>query len=103
MIYYYNSFENGKRRVIKYDENISGPAQVYNSSTVFLYHRSVITSAIYNSEAEALKAWGEWSVKPVIMPDGEETIPAYFFGHGNIYNVFIPWTCVRGELWPGEY
>lgn len=36
MIYYYNSFENGKRRVIKYDKNISGPAQVYNNHTVFL-------------------------------------------------------------------
>lgn len=54
------------------------------------------------ANAEALKAWGEWSVKPVIMPDGEEVIPAYFFGHENIYNVFIPWACVQGEKWPGE-
>lgn len=45
---------------------------------------------------------GEWSVKSVIMPDGEEIIPAYFFGYGNIYNIFIPWTCVQSEKWPGE-
>lgn len=87
-INYYNPAED-KRYVLAYDEGKHGKAQVVNGHTVFLYHRSIIVDAVYNTEAEALKAWGEWSVKPVIMPDGEETIPAYFFGHGNIYNVFI--------------
>ena len=91
MLYYinYNPAEN-KRYVLPYDEEKFGKAQVVNDHTVFLYHRSIIVNAIYNTGAEALKAWGKWSIKPVIMPDGKEIIPAYFFGHGNIYNVFIP-------------
>lgn len=103
MLYYinYNPAE-GKRYVLTYNEEKHGKAQVINNHTVFLYHRSIIVDAVYNTEAEALKAWGEWSAKPVIMPDGEEIIPAYFFGHGNIYNIFIPWACVQGEKWPGE-
>ena len=103
MIYYYNSFENGKRRVIKYDEDISGPVQVYNSYTVFLYHRSVITSAIYNSEVEALASWGKYSRKPVIMPDGSEVVPVRYFNESLFDDIFIPYSMVRGELWPGEY
>lgn len=103
MLYYinYNPAEN-KRYVLAYVEEKYGKAQVVNDHTVFLYHRSIIVNAVYNTEAEALKACGEWSVKPVIMPNGEEIIPAYFFGHGNIYNVFIPWACVQSEKWPGE-
>ena len=103
MLYYinYNPAE-GKRYVLAYDEEKCGKAQIVNDHTVFLYHRSIIINAVYNTEAEALKAWGEWSVKPVILPDGEEINPAYFFGHGNIYNVFISWAYVRGEKWPGE-
>ena len=92
MLYYlnYNPAED-KRYVLAYDEEKHGKAQVVNGHTVFLYHRSIIVDAVYNTEAEALKAWGGWSTKPVVMPDGEEIIPAYFFGHGNIYNIFIPW------------
>lgn len=103
MLYYtnYSPAEN-KRYVLAYDEEKHGKAQVINDYTVFLYHRSIVVNVVYNTEAEALKSWGEWSVKPVIMPNGEEIIPAYFFGHGNIYNVFIPWACVQNEKWPGE-
>ena len=103
MLYYinYNPAEDN-RYVLTYDEEKYGKAQVINDHTVFLFHRSIIVSAVYNTEVEAMKALGEWSIKPVTMPDGEEIIPAYFFGHGNIYNVFIPWACVQGEKWPGE-
>lgn len=103
MLYYinYNPAED-KRYVLAYDEEKHGKAQVVNGHTVFLYHHSIIVDAVYNTEAEALKAWGKYSAKPVIMPDGEEIIPAYFFGHGNIYNIFISWACVQGEKWPGE-
>lgn len=103
MLYYndYNPAEE-KRYVIAYDEEKHGKAQVINDHTVFLYHRSIIVNAVYNTEAEALKAWGEYSEKPVIMSNGEEIIPAYLFGHENIYDVFIPWACVQGEKWPGE-
>lgn len=103
MLYYinYNPAE-GKRYVLPYDEEKHGKAQVINDHTVFLFHRSIIVNTVFNTEVEALKAWGEYSTKPVTMPDGEEVIPAYFFGHGNIYNIFIPWTYVQGEKWPGE-
>ena len=103
MLYYinYNPAED-KRYVLTYDEEKYGKAQVVNDHTVFLFHRSIIVSAVYNTEVEAMKALGEWSIKPVTMPDGEEIIPAYFFGHGNIDNIFIPWACVQGEKWPGE-
>lgn len=60
MLYYlnYNPAED-KRYVLAYDEEKHGKAQVVDDHTVFLYHRSI-------------KAWGEYSVKPVIMPDGTE-------------------------------
>ncbi len=103
MIYYYNSFENGRRYVIKYDENISGPAQVYNNYTVFLYHRSVITSVIYNSEIEALEGWGKYSRISVIMPDGSEVVPVRYFNASLFEDIFIPYNMICGELWPGEY
>ncbi len=103
MLYYtnYNPVED-KRYVLAYDEEKHGKAQIINNHTVFLYHHSIIVNAIYNTEVEALKSWGEYSKKPVIMPDKTEEIPAYFFGHGNIYNIFIPWTDIQGEKWPGE-
>lgn len=104
MLYYtnYDPAEN-KRYVLAYDEEKHGKAQVINDHTVFLFHRSIIVNAVYNTEIEALKSWGEYSAKPVIMSDGKnEEIPAYFFNHGNIYNVFISWACVQGEKWPGE-
>ena len=100
---YYGEYSNGRRYVRAYDEEKHGKAQIVNDHTVFLYHRSIITNAIYNTEAEALKAWGEWSVKPVIMPDGREVTPAQYFGNDTAADVFIPWDMVRGELWPGEY
>ena len=80
MLYYinYNPAE-GKRYVLAYDEERHGKAQVINDHTVFLYHRSKIVNAVFNTKAEALKAWGEYSEKPVIMPDGREEIPAHFF------------------------
>lgn len=103
MLYFnsYNSAEH-KRYVLAYDEKEYGKAKIVNDHTVLLYHNSIIVSAVYKTEAEALKAWGEWNIKPVIMPDGKKVIPAYFFGHKIIYDVFIPWACVRGEKWPGE-
>ena len=72
MLYYlnYNPAED-KRYVLAYDEEKHGKAQVFDDHTVFLYHRAIIADAVYNTEAEALKAWGEYSVKPVSMPDGK--------------------------------
>ena len=99
---YYNEY-SGRRYVRAYDEEKHGKAQVVDDHTVFLYHRAIITNAIYNTEAEALQAWGKYSRIPVIMPDGAEAIPAQYFDTDTPESVFIPWNMVRGELWPGEY
>ena len=105
MIYYYNSFENGKRRVIKYDEDISGKVRYCKtgmSERYFLYHNAGSVGAIFNSLDEAIKAWGEYKTYEIILPDGTMTTPARYFNK-NINDVFIPYSMVRGELWPGEY
>ena len=57
----------------------------------------------YDEEKAALTSWGKYSRIPVIMPDGEEAIPAQYFGTDTPESIFIPWGIVRGELWPGEY
>lgn len=101
MIYYYNSFENGKRRVIKYDENISGKVR-HCGKRILLYHNAVSVAEIFNSLDEAIKAWGEYKTYEIMLPDGTMTTPAKHFNK-NINDVFIPYSMVRGELWPGEY
>lgn len=92
------------RSVLSYDEKKHGVPRVVSPDTVFLYHGSLITSRVYDSEAEALAmAWGKYSNKPVIMPDGNEITPARYFGVNRIEDVFIPWSDVKDERWPGEY
>ena len=59
MIYYYNSFGNGKRRVIKYDENISGNIRRCGKR-ILLYHNAVSVAEIFASLDDAIKAWGEY-------------------------------------------
>ena len=105
MIYYYNSFENGKRRIIKYDEDINGKVRYCKtgmSERYFLYHNASSIGAIFKSLDEAIKAWGEYKTYEIILPDGTITTPAKYFNK-NIDDVFIPYSMVRGELWPGEY
>ena len=62
-------------------------------------------TAIYETEEEALRMCGEWSRKPVKMPDGRTVIPVEYFhpDYLDIESVFIPWSAVQGERWPGEY
>ena len=95
--------ETDTRRVLSYDEKKHGVPRVVSPDTVFLYHNSLITSRVYNSEADALMSWGKYSNKPVVMPDGSETTPARYFGVDRIEDIFIPWSDVKGERWPGEY
>lgn len=101
MIYYYNSFENGKRRIIKYDENISGNIR-HCGKRIFLYHNAVSVVEIFNSLDEAIKAWGAYKTYEIILPDGTITTLARYFNK-NINDVFIPYSMVRGEVWPGKY
>lgn len=101
---YYGEYLNGRRYVRAYDEEKHGSPRIAGKSA-FLYHGSVIVSKenIFNTEEAALASWGKYSNKPVIMPDGGEVTPARYFGNNAASDVFIPWSMVRGELWPGEY
>lgn len=91
------------RSVLSYDEKKHGMPRVVSPDLTFLYHGSLITSRVYNSAEDALLSWGKYSNKPVIMPDGIETTPARYFGVERIEDIFIPWSDVKGERWPGEY
>ena len=104
-MFYYADYipETDTRSVLSYDAQKHGAPRVVSPDTVFLYHNSLITSRVYNSEEDALLSWGKYSNKPVIMPDGNEITPARYFGVDRIEDVFIPWNDVKGERWPGEY
>ena len=101
---YYAEYANGRRYVRAYDEEKHGAPRIAGKSA-FLYRGSIIVNAdnIFTTEEAALASWGKYSNKPVIMPNGHEVIPAQHFGNDTLESVFIPWSMVRGELWPGEY
>ncbi len=99
MTYYYNSFENGKRRIIKYDENISGNIRRCGKR-IFLYHNVISITEILNSVDEAIKAWGVYKTYEIILPDGTITTPARYFNK-NINDVFISYSMVRGGAMAG--
>ena len=101
MVYYYNSFENGKRRVIKYDEDISGNIKRCGKR-IFLYHNAISIAEIFNSLHEAIKAWGEYKTCEIILPDSTITTPSKYINK-NIDDVVRAYSMVSGELWPGEY
>lgn len=72
--------------------------------SAFIYHSSIHVNGLYETEEEALRMCGEWSRRKVKMPDGSTIIPVeYFHPEYALESVFIPWSAVRGELWPGEY
>ena len=92
------------RSVLSYDEKKHGMPRVVSPDLTFLYHGTLCTRRVYNSESDALAtAYGKYSNKPVVMSDGSETTPARYFGVERIEDVFIPWSDVKGERWPGEY
>ena len=101
---YYGEYSNGRRYVHAYDEKKHGTPRIVGN-IVFLYHNTICGSAdgMFSTEEAALASWGKYSNRPVIMPDGREVTPARYFGNDTIADVFIPWSMVRGELWPGEY
>ena len=105
-MFYYTDYNpaTDTRSVLSYDEKKHGMPRVVSPDLTFLYRGSLITSSVYNSEADALAtAWGKYSNKTVIMPDGNKTTPARYFGVDRIEDIFIPWSDVKGERWPGEY
>ena len=100
---FYGKYENGKRYICAYDEEKHGMPRVVSPDMTFLYRGSLITSSVYNSLEDAILSLGKYSNKPVVMPDGSKTTPARYFGVDRIEDVFIPWSDVKGERWPGEY
>ena len=103
-MFYYAEYENGRRYVRAYDEEKHGVPRIAEKSA-FLYRGAVSVSAenIFTTAEAALASWGKYCKSPVVMPDGGEVIPAQYFGNDTPESVFIPWSMVRGELWPGEY
>ena len=101
---YYGEYLNGRRYVRAYDEEKHGTPRIVGD-TAFIYHNMICRNAydIFSTEEAALASWGKYSNKPVIMPDGREVTPARYFGNDTPESIFIPWSMVRGELWPGEY
>lgn len=97
---YITEFSNGKNYIRAYDENKNGLRQV--GKIFFLYYNAVVCRAVYNTEAEAVASYGRYSTRKIILPDGTETTPARYFDMPDTSNVFVPWSCVRRELWPGE-
>ena len=68
------------RSVLSYDEKKHGMPRVVSPDMTFLYNGSLCTRRVYDSEAEALAvAWGKYSDKPVVMPDGSKITPAHYF------------------------
>jgi len=102
-MFYYCEYANGTRYVRAHDEKKHGAPRVVSPDLTFLFHGAVSTCRVYSTEMEALEAWGKYSNKPVIMPDGNTVTPARYFGVKRIEDIFIPWSDVKGERWPGEY
>jgi|GEM_PF-3346968 hypothetical protein len=102
---YYASYkpETGKTHIIAYDEAKRGAPRIVNDHTTFLYHNSIIVSRVYNTVADALLgSLGKYSNRPVILPDGRQTTPNRFFGTARPEDVFVPWSDVKCERWPGD-
>lgn len=104
-MFYYTDYipATDTRRVLSYDEQKHGEPRVISPNTAFLFHGAISTCRVYSTESDALAAWGKHSNKPVVMPDGSTITPAHYFGLERIEDIFIPWSDVKGERWPGEY
>ena len=104
-MFYYTDYipATDTRRVIAYDAQKYGTPRIVSPDRTFLYHGAISVCRVYDTESDALAAWGKHSNKPVVMPDGTTTTPARYFGNERAADVFIPWSDVKGERWPGEY
>ena len=100
---FYGKYENGQRYICAYDEEKHGAPRVVSNDLTFIYRNSVSVNCVYKTEREAMAgSWGKYSNKSVIMPDETETTPARYFGNDTPKDVFVPWSDIKRELWPGE-
>ena len=97
---YIIEFTNGKNYVRAYDEKKNGLRKV--GKLVFLYNNSIVCRAVYDTEAEAVASYGQHNTRCIILPDGTETTPVRYFGNDTPEDVFVPWSDIKRELWPGE-
>ena len=104
-MFYYADYNlaTDTRRILAYDAKKHGMPRVGSPDLTCVYHGSLMTARVYNNTEDALLSWGKYINKPVVMPDGSETTPARYFGVDRVEDIFIPWSDVKGELWPGEY
>ena len=103
---FYPEFSGGHSSVRAYDpaNGLRWTPSYAAPKSAFIYHNSVHVNGLYETEEEALRMCGEWSRKEVKMPDGRTVIPVEYFhpDYLDVESVFISWSAVRGELWPGE-
>lgn len=97
---YITEFTNGKNYVRAYNEEKNGLRKV--GKFVFLYNNAVVCRAVYDTEVEAVASYGRYNTRRIIMPDGTETTPARYFGNDTPKDVFVLWSDIKRELWPGE-
>lgn len=71
-------------------------------TSVVIYHNSLIISALYDTVEAAIKHLGG-SHRETILPDGRVVIPeSVNYPELAIRNIFVPFSAVRAEVWPGE-
>lgn len=103
MTKYIPMYDDGRRKIIEY--NTDNGFEVYThgwGKSIFIYHHSVIVSEAYDTLKAAVRAWGEWSSLPVMLPDGSTIVPSEYLHPGYIESPFQMWNPGVVELWPGE-
>ena len=105
---FYNSFHEGKRMVVVYDSKHGVrpiPSTMFPNQAI-IYAGSLIVNELFKKLEDAIKAWGEFSLTPVLLPNGDYICPMEYF-HADRYaaeNVLKPYNpAVCREFWPGEH
>lgn len=106
MTKYYISLEaDGNFHIIEYDtgEGVRVLRDADGRETsIVIYHNSLIISALYDTVEAAIKHLGG-SRRETILPDGRVVIPeSVNYPELAIRNIFVPFSAVRAEVWPGE-
>lgn len=105
MTKFYISLEaDGNFHIIEYDigKGVRVLRDAGGRETVVIYHNSLIVSALYDTVEAAIKHLGG-SRRETILPDGRAVIPeSVNYPELTIRNIFVPFSAVCGEVWPGE-
>ena len=85
-------------QVKEYDD--ANGIRYLGTSSVLIYHGSLIVSKLFQSIHDALKDLNAYG-KAVLLPSGETVRPVVYNGY-EVESPFVSWKDIRGELWPGE-